>query len=107
MANTFRNIGAAINVAPGTVIYTVPQGRVGIAHSLYISNNTSVPQNATIEVIDTSAATSYKLVSDAPIPVGGALTLPKPVNLESGDGIRVIASSANAISVVMAIVEIS
>lgn len=107
MANTFRNIGASINVTPGTVIYTVQAGRVAIAHSVYVSNNTGVPQNATIEVIDTSAATSYKLVTDAPIPVGGSLSLPKPINLEAGDGIRVIASTANSLTVVAAIVEIS
>lgn len=107
MANIFRNIGASINVTPGTVIYTVPSGRVAIAHSLYVSNNTNVPQNATIEVIDTSAATSYKLVTDAPIPVGGSLTLPKPINLEVGDGIRIIASTAGALNAVMAIVEIT
>jgi predicted DNA-binding transcriptional regulator AlpA len=107
MANTFKNASIAVNTTPGTIIYTVPLGRTAVVHTLVVSNISANPQNVTIQMVDASASTAFRLVSDAPIPAGGSLSFPKPINLESGDSIRIVASTVTTLEAFASILEIS
>lgn len=107
MANQFKNASIAVNTTPGTVLYTVPSGRTAVIHSLYVANTSNLPQTVTIELVDASASVSRKIVVGAPIPVGGSLALPKVINLESGDAVRLIASTVSTLEATAAILEIS
>lgn len=107
MANTFKNASGIINATPGTVLYTVPSGRTAVIHSLFVSNNSASPQTVTIELVDADASANFNIVTNAPVPVGGSISLPKPVNLESLDAIRIIASTGGTLEAVASVLEIS
>lgn len=107
MANIFKNASGTVNSSPGTILYATPSGNTAVVHSLFISNTSSVPQTVTIELVDASASASYKLVTNAPLPVGGSLSIPKPINLEGSDSLRIVASTGSAVQAVASILEIS
>lgn len=107
MANTFKNASIAVNTTPGTVLYTAPAGKVGVVHALIVSNISVSPQTVTIRVIDASASSTFSIVTDAPIPVGGSISIPKPINLESGDAVRIIASTGSAIQAFASVLEMN
>lgn len=106
MPNTFKNASIAVNTTPGTVVYTSPVP-AAIIHTLIISNTTAQPQNVTVQFIDSSAATTRTILNDAPIPSGGSLFFPKPLNLEFNDSIRVVASNPNTLTAYASVLEIS
>lgn len=107
MANTFKNASIVINSTPGTILYTTPSSTSSVIHALIISNTSASPQNVTVQVVDASASTSFRLLTNAPIPVGGSLFFPKPVNLEVGDSIRITSSTASALEAYASILEIT
>jgi hypothetical protein len=107
MANTFKNASIVINAAPGTIIYTTPSATTSVVHTLIISNTSSQPQNVTVQFIDVSASTSFRLLTNAPIPVGGSLFFPKPINLEAGDSIRVTGSNPATLEAYASILQIT
>ena len=107
MANTFKNASRAIAASPGTVVYTAPAGVTAVIHTLAVSNVSSVPENITIHINDASASTSFRLMKDVPVPVGGTMYFPKPINLEEGDSIRLTSSSTNLLEAFLSILEIT
>lgn len=107
MANTFKNASVQVNTSPGTVIYTAPNNASAVVHALIVSNTSGSAQTVTIQVVDTSASTSYKIVTNAPVPIGGSLSIPKPINLEPTDAIRIVASALTSLEAYASILEIS
>ena len=72
-----------------------------------ISNTSTVPQNVTVQFIDVSAGTTLRILTGAPVPVGGTLVFPKPINLEVGDGVRITGSSAGTLEAYVGVLEIT
>jgi hypothetical protein len=107
MANTFKNASIVVNTTPGTVIYTTPSATSSVVHTLIIANTSAQPQNVTVQMVDVSTSTSFRLLTNAPIPVGGSLFFPKPINLEAGDAIRITASTSASLEAYASILEIT
>jgi hypothetical protein len=107
MANKFRNAAIIANTSPGTILYTVPAQTTAVVHAIVIANITSSPVSATVQFIDASGSTTFRLVTDAPIPAGGSLYFPKPINLEAADSIRIVASNSASIEAFASILELS
>lgn len=106
MANTFKNAVGKIIATPGSIIYTAPAGKIAVIHTIIVSNTALTPETVSIELVDASAGTAYKIVTHVPIPSGSSLSIPKPINLESGDSIRVIASTVGTLEAVASVLEI-
>jgi hypothetical protein len=107
MANTFKNASIVVNATPGTILYTAPSSTSSVVHAMIIANTSSSPQNVTVQMIDASASTSFRLLTNAPIPVGGSLFFPKPINLEVGDSIRITGSTSATLEAYASILEIT
>jgi len=89
-----------------TPIYTTPASKEAVVHALFISNiNGTNSVNVTIEVTDTSAATTMKIGYNLPVPAQSTLVLDKPINLETGDILKITAASVNDIEAVASILE--
>jgi uncharacterized Fe-S cluster-containing protein len=78
-----------------------------IVHAVYISNN-SVGSNADIvfQVLDDSAESTITLLDNVPLRANMTLVLEKPINLETGDSIRVKSSTGCPITVFASVMEI-
>jgi uncharacterized Fe-S cluster-containing protein len=78
-----------------------------IIHAVYISNN-SVGSNADIifQVLDNSAEVTITLLDKVPLRSNTTLVLEKPINLETGDSIRVKSNTGCPITVFASLMEI-
>lgn len=107
MANTFKGKGQVL-AATATTIYTAPASTQSVVHAIYLSNADGTSNiNVTLEFYDSSAAASYKVLYNVPVPAGSTIVLDKPINLEAGDRLDGIASVASKIEAVAAILEIT
>ena len=111
MANNFKNAFAtSVSTSSGspTDVYTSNNGSAvnSILIELDVANTGTSAVTATVLVYDSSAAASYHIVKNAPIPVGGALKVVsgQKVVLNGNDKIQVYAS-ANTVDVVASILE--
>lgn len=107
MANTFKNASSVVNVSPGTVLYTTPSDTQSVIHTLSLSNVSGNPHEVTIQFVDLSLGVTRNILTNAPVPAGSSLVFPKPINLEAGDSIRIVASDASVIESFASILEIS
>lgn len=107
MANTFKNASAVIDATPGTVVYSQPAGATQVVHSLSISNTSVTEKTVTVEVIDQSASSTTRLMSNIPVPAGSQIYFPKPINLEPADQIRIIASDAAVLEAFIQVLQIT
>ena len=78
-----------------------------IVTGLLLSNR--IGSAITVDVDHYDGATATYIVKDAPIPVGGTLTIGdgQRMVLEPGDSIRVTSSDASSVDAVMSILEIT
>ena len=111
MANNFKNQGAALVVSPGAVVYTAPSADAldtAIVHSMIISNiDGTNSADVTIKARATASDTYYHIAKDVPVPAGSSLSIPKPVDLESGGDILMYASAGGDLEAVLSILEIT
>jgi hypothetical protein len=106
MANTFRNASLAATTS-AVSMYTTPASTTSVVHALYLSNIDGVSgRTVDIQVYDSSVTTAFFVVKAVPVPAGSSLVLDKPINLETGDELRITASSNSAIECHAAILEI-
>lgn len=97
MADSLKGGAVAnINNAAATDIFTSPALTTSSIISAVFSNKTLAEIKINVDVVRGGIA--YNWVSNAPIPVGGALDVieNKPVVLMAGDKIRAQCSAANA-----------
>ena len=105
MANVFRN---ALNKDVGTSfveVYECPVDKKSIVIELDVCNKTNsfVTVVASIE----KSGTDYAIIHNAPVPVGGTLSIisGQKVVLEAGDKIKVKSNTATALDVICSILE--
>ena len=108
MANTFKN-KQSVNVGTSAVsLYTTPSSTTTTIICLTLANVTGSAIEATVEVTDTSASTTAKIIKSAPIPVGSSLVAvggDQKVVLETGDILKVTASASNGLDAVVSYME--
>jgi len=110
MANNFKNQGYALTTG-GNIVYTAPSGDVldtAIIHSMIISNiDGTNSANVSIKARAKAADTYFHVAKDIPVPAGSSLSIPKPVDLESGGDIHMTASANGDLEAVLSILEIT
>ena len=107
MANTFKNAGVAI-VTSATTLYTAPAGTTGIIHAIYISNvDGTYDASVDITITDTSAGQTYHILKTVEVPADSTLVIEKPINLETGDILKVKASSASDLEAFASVLEMN
>lgn len=108
MANTFKN-AQSVNVGTSAVsVYTTPSSTTTTIIGLSLANVSGSSITATVEVTDTSASTTAKVVKNAPIPIGSSLVAvggDQKIVLETGDILKVTASAANSVDAIVSYME--
>ena len=107
MANTFKNAGVEIGTTD-TTLYTAPAGTTGIIHAIYISNvDGTNDASVDIMVTDTSAGQTYHIMKTVEVPADSTLVIEKPINLETGDILKVKASVASDLEAFASVLEMN
>tara|TARA_A100001011_G_scaffold185340_1_gene194085 strand:+ start:1256 stop:1579 length:324 start_codon:yes stop_codon:yes gene_type:complete len=107
MANTFKNAGVAIGTS-ATTLYTAPAGTTGIIHAIYISNvDGENDASVDITVTDTSAGNTFHIMKTVLVPADSTLVIEKPINLETGDVLKVKASAASDLEAFASVLEMN
>jgi|TARA_B110000438_G_scaffold223411_1_gene216984 hypothetical protein len=108
MANTFKN-AQSVNVGTSAVsLYTAPSSTTTTIIGLTLANVTASAITATVEVTDTSASTTAKILKNGPIPTGGSLVAvggDQKVVLMTGDILKVTSSVSNGLDAVVSYME--
>ena len=95
MANTFKNAFVTVG-ATATTLYTVPAATTSVISGLTVANiDGTIAYNVTIEVTDTSAAATYKLLDQQSIAAKESLIWPKNIYLEATDVLKITSSDAS------------
>lgn len=99
MASSFKNAGLDVGIVDDASanLYTAPGGGLGsVIHALYISNKENVSYaNVDVKVTTDGGSTFYFVGKSLIIEPENTLVLDKPINLEPGDIIRVVAEVAS------------
>lgn len=91
MASTFKNQGATLNGNEND-FYTAPGGTASVIHALYITNKSATNiGKVDVKVTTDGGSTFFHVAKGAEIPTNNTLTMDKPINLEAGDKLRVLA----------------
>jgi hypothetical protein len=107
MANAFKNKGISLTATAQTM-YTTPAATQSVVNALFLTNITDGYEGlVTVIVNDTSASTDYKILYRAPVPPGSTLTFDKPINLEAGDSLKVLATSTSMLTAFLSVLEIT
>ena len=114
MASAFKNAGMTVVTTDNSSanLYTAT-GVVAVVHAVYISNKSSTNEaNVDVKVTTDGGSTFYHVGKSLRIPVENTLVLDKPINLENGDIIRIVAevnadSSSQDVEAYASILEIS
>ena len=115
MANTFkvltRDVAPASAGTPET-IYTVQTGSTLVVQSIFLTNVHTAQVDVTLQLVSTTTQTNQTqnttahFLKDVPIPAKSSLELNK-INMNEGDILKVDASVADKVSVIMNYMEIT
>jgi len=107
MANAFKNKGLNLTDAM-QIMYTTPASKESVIHSVFLTNITDGFEGfVSLTVHDVSASQDYVVLHRAPVRPGSTLTFDKPINLETGDSIKVSASDNNLMTAFLSVLEVS
>lgn len=110
MANTLKNAGQLI-AATSTDIYTAPASTTTVVHAVWFANlHASNQVTVTVTWTDSSGGSPeviHTILNEIVIPVNDTLIFDKPINLETGDKISALCSSANDVEATIAMMEIT
>jgi len=114
MASAFKNAGMAVVTTDDASanLYTA-SGVTAVVHAVYISNKSSTnTAKVDVKVTTDGGSTFYHVGKSLEIDVNNTLVLDKPINLETGDIIRIVAelnidSSSPDVEAYASILEIS
>ncbi len=105
VSNACRLIGAHLTGTTNTTVFTAV-GYVQVI-GIRLANITAVNATASVAWFSSVASDQYRLLFQHTVPANGAVWLPlEAFALNEGDQIRVQASAANALDVVLSISEI-
>ena len=114
MASAFKNAGMSVVTTDDASanLYTA-SGVTAVVHAVYISNKSSTnTAKVDVKVTTDGGSTFYHVGKSLEIDVNNTLVLDKPINLETGDIIRIVAelnidSSSPDVEAYASILEIS
>ena len=106
MANTYKNAGFDLTTTNKTDVYTCPANTTAIIKTIQTTNSTSSNINTVGYVYDSSATTEFELAHHTLNSKDSINFIEGTLVLEAGDVFRLDASTANAISGVISILEI-
>ena len=93
MPSSFKNIGSTISTIDTSAadVYTAPSGTKAVVHALYVSNKSPVFYGNVDIKLTTDGGTNYFHVGKSlRINPEDTLLLDKPLNLETGDKLRLV-----------------
>ena len=104
---TFKNATVAIQDTDTTYSTLYTSTNTTVIHTVYISNN-SLGSNANVilEVVDNSATINIPILDKVPLRANTTLVLEKPINLESGDSVRMKSSTGCPITAFASVMEV-
>ena len=104
---TFKNATTTIADADTNYNTLYTASNTTVIHAVYISNN-SVGGNADVvlEVVDNSASLNIPILDKVPLRANTTLVLEKPINLESGDSVRIKSNTGVAITAFASVMEV-
>jgi len=107
MANTFKNAHGEA-AATSTVVYTVPSSTATVVFGGSFANIDGTNSvDLTLEVVDTSAGTTKKILDALSIPINDTYFLDAKITLEATDTIKVSAAATGDIDYHLALLEIT
>jgi len=106
MANTYKNAGFDLTTTNKTDVYTCPANTTAIIKTIQTTNTTSGNVNVIGYLYDSSQTTEYELAHHTLSSKDSINFIEGTLVLEAGDVFRLDASTANAISGVISILEI-
>lgn len=100
-------VGTSLTTTALTTAYTARNTSVNVI-SIWLTNRTGNPVNATVGWFDSDAAATFDLCFQYPVPANGFLVLePRGFSLDKLDEIRVTAGTATALHCIVSVVEIA
>jgi hypothetical protein len=104
---TFKNATVAISDSNTNYSTLFTAGGTTVIHAVYISNN-SVGSNAEVvfEIVDSSATVNIPILDKVPLRANTTLVLEKPINLESGDSVRMKSNTGCPITAFASVMEV-
>ena len=106
MANTYKSYFVDLTTTSKTLIYTVPALTTALVKTIQLTNETG-SINVQVYVTDTSAAIEYE-TSHATLAARSTENFAKgSIVLEAGDLIKIQAATANTVTGVISVLEIS
>ena len=106
MANTYKSYFVDLTTTNKTLIYTVPANTTAIVKTIQLTNETG-SINVQVYVTDTSATTEYE-VSHSTMSARSTENFAKgSIVLEAGDLIKIQAATANTVTGVVSVLEVS
>lgn len=106
MANTYKSYFADLTTTNKTTIYTVPANTTALVKTIQLTNETG-SINVQVYVTDTSASTEYE-VSHTTMSARSTENFAKgTIVLEAGDIIKIQAATANTVTGVISVLEVS
>ena len=93
----FKALAVAVGTTD-TVLFECPATYDGSAHGIVFGNVTASAVTITIKLYDHSEGGSKTLIAGKSIAANSEYTFPKPINLNAGDKIIALASSASAVT---------
>tara|TARA_R100000742_G_C4205468_1_gene33338 strand:- start:97 stop:420 length:324 start_codon:yes stop_codon:yes gene_type:complete len=107
MANQYKNAAVDLTTTDITTLYTVPDAKTSIVKSILVSEDSGNTPTITVTLTNSSAAV-FSLFKTKALTANGTLELlSAPLVLEQNEIIKVTASAANQLHVVMSFLEIN
>jgi len=106
MANTYKSYFVDLTTTNKTTIYTVPANTTALVKTIQLTNETG-STNVQVYVTDTSATTEYE-ISHSTMAARSTENFAKgSIVLEAGDLIKIQAATANTVTGVVSVLEVS
>ena len=99
MANSYKFKGVALATGSETALLTAATDETLIIKSILVTNNTGNTPTLTLDVLDSSASTEYKILRTHTLTANtsGEVFTGSPLVLEPSDAVKATASSADSI----------
>lgn len=103
----FKNtkVSGASSTGSGSTLYTVPSGKYSVIHSIYITNTYNLEDLYVNIVIDDGAGNEFHVAYLYPVQANLGALLERPINLNDGEIVKVKASRASSLDVVVNVLE--
>jgi len=108
MANTYKNAFADLTTTNVTTVYTTPAATTAIIQAINLANVAANAVDISVLIYDDSSATDFTLLNEGEVPGDSTLqAVDRPIVLETGDILKLQASVADRIEVIVSILEVT